>query len=159
MKVTKDWKCQLVKAFTKISLPYTCLPQKICSMKSFDIIFRVLYVSMNRSSHQEVFLGKGVLKIYSKFKGEHPCRSAISIKLLCKQFYWNHTSAWVFSCKFAAYFQNTFSQKHLWMTASVWINCSLLIGKLNRNVLPGAPLSLSFCKVVSLCLVEMFIFH
>ena len=26
------------------------------------------------------------------------------------QFYWNHTSAWVFSCKFAAYFQNSFSQ-------------------------------------------------
>ena len=57
---------------------------KICSMKSFNIIFRVLYVSMNRSSHQEVFLGKGVLKIYSKFKGEHPYRSAISIKLQCK---------------------------------------------------------------------------
>ena len=29
-----------------------------------------------------MFLGKGVLKICSKFKGEHPCRSAISIKLL-----------------------------------------------------------------------------
>ena len=28
------------------------------------------------------------------------------------------TSAWVFSCKFAAYFQNTFSQKHLWVVAS-----------------------------------------
>ena len=26
-----------------------------------------------------------------------------------KQLYWNHTSAWAFSCKFAAYFQNTFS--------------------------------------------------
>ena len=25
------------------------------------------------------------------------------------QLYWNHTSAWVFSCKFAAYFQNNFS--------------------------------------------------
>ena len=25
-----------------------------------------------------------------------------------KQLYWNHTSAWVFSGKFAAYFQNTF---------------------------------------------------
>ena len=25
------------------------------------------------------------------------------------QSYWNHTSAWVFSCKFAVYFQNTFS--------------------------------------------------
>ena len=35
-----------------------------------------------RSSHPEVFLGKGVLKICSKFTGEHPCRSAISIKLL-----------------------------------------------------------------------------
>ena len=25
------------------------------------------------------------------------------------QSYWNHTSVWVFSCKFAVYFQNTFS--------------------------------------------------
>ena len=25
-----------------------------------------------------------------------------------KQLYWNHTSVWVFSCKFAACFQNTF---------------------------------------------------
>ena len=24
-----------------------------------------------------------------------------------KQLYWNETSAWVFSCKFATYFQNT----------------------------------------------------
>ena len=31
-----------------------------------------------RSSHSEVFLRKGVLKICSKFTGEHPCRSAIS---------------------------------------------------------------------------------
>ena len=36
-----------------------------------------------RSSRPEVFLGKGVLEICSKFTGEHPCRSAISIKLLC----------------------------------------------------------------------------
>ena len=27
-----------------------------------------------------------------------------------KELYWNHTSAWVFSCKFAAYFQNTFEE-------------------------------------------------
>ena len=33
---------------------------------------------MFRSSHSEVFLRKGVLKICSKFAGEHPCRSAIS---------------------------------------------------------------------------------
>ena len=35
----------------------------------------------NRSSHLEVFLGKGVLKICSRFTGKHQCRSAISIKL------------------------------------------------------------------------------
>ena len=34
------------------------------------------------------------------------------------QLYWNRISAWVFFCKFAAYFQNTFSQEHLWMAAS-----------------------------------------
>ena len=32
----------------------------------------------------EVFLGKGVLKLCSKYVGELPCRSVISIKLLCK---------------------------------------------------------------------------
>ena len=36
-----------------------------------------------RSSHSEVFLGKGDLKMCSKYTGEHPCRSVISIKLLC----------------------------------------------------------------------------
>ena len=35
----------------------------------------------NRSSHPEVFLLKGVLKICSKFTGEHPCRSIIEITL------------------------------------------------------------------------------
>ena len=35
--------------------------------------------STARSSHTEVFLEKGVLKTYSKFTGEHPCRIAISI--------------------------------------------------------------------------------
>ena len=33
-----------------------------------------------------MFLGKGVLKICCKFTGEHPCRSAISIKLQCCKF-------------------------------------------------------------------------
>ena len=38
---------------------------------------------ISRNSHPEVFLEKGVLKICSKFTGEHPCQSVISIKLLC----------------------------------------------------------------------------
>ena len=41
----------------------------------------LLYLS--RSSPPEVFLGNGALKICSKFTRERPCRSAISIKLLC----------------------------------------------------------------------------
>ena len=32
--------------------------------------------------------------------------------------YWNQGSAGVFSFKFAAYYQNTFSQEHLWVGAS-----------------------------------------
>ena len=39
-------------------------------------------VDENKQKYRpEVFLGKGVLKIRSKFTGEHPCRSLISIKL------------------------------------------------------------------------------
>ena len=34
-----------------------------------------------RSSRPEVFLGKGVMKICSKFTGERPCQSMISLKL------------------------------------------------------------------------------
>ena len=42
-----------------------------------------LFVSKKstRSSPPEVFLKKGFLKICSKFRGEHPCWSVISIKL------------------------------------------------------------------------------
>ena len=40
---------------------------------------RLQYCS--RSSHPEVFLGKGVMKICDRFTGEYPCRSVISITL------------------------------------------------------------------------------
>ena len=39
-----------------------------------------LFIILFRSSHPEVFLGKGVLKICRKLR-EHSCQSAISIKL------------------------------------------------------------------------------
>ena len=44
----------------------------------------------SRNSHPEVFLEKSVLKICSKFTGEHPCRSLISIKLLKNIFSLEH---------------------------------------------------------------------
>ena len=55
-------------------------------------------ISLRQKQPPRGVLGKDVLKICSKFTEEHPCRTAR-----------NRTSAWVFSCKFAAYFQNTFS--------------------------------------------------
>ena len=44
-------------------------------------IFVGTKISQYKSSHLEVFLGKGVLKICSKFTGERPCQSVISIEL------------------------------------------------------------------------------
>ena len=55
---------------------------EIMQKRSYHIL--KLIKSLNfRSNRPEVLLGKGVLKICSKFTGEHPCRSVISIKLLC----------------------------------------------------------------------------
>ena len=53
---------------------------------NFETLFQnnrdiTVHHSKFRSSCPEVYLRKGVLKIYSKFTGEHPSRSAISIKL------------------------------------------------------------------------------
>ena len=79
----------------------TCFPVNFLNF--FAEHLRLWETVSCRNSRPEVFLGKGVLKICSKFTGEHPCRSVISIKLQ------SNTLAWVFSCKFASYFQNTFS--------------------------------------------------
>ena len=41
----------------------------------------IAFTYVETASQRLVFLVKGVLKICSKFTGEHPCRSVISIKL------------------------------------------------------------------------------
>ena len=55
------------------------------------------------------------------------------------QLYWNLTSLWMFSCKLAAFFQNTFFLEHLWKTAID--NCNLLYvlfeSFLWKSFLPG----------------------
>ena len=38
---------------------------------------------------------------------------------VANQFYWNLTFAWVFSCKFAKYFENAFLEEHCWESAFV----------------------------------------
>ena len=58
----------------------------------------------SRSSRPQVLIGKGVLKISSKFIGEHSCRSVISVKLLCNFIeitLWHECSPVIF-CIFSA---------------------------------------------------------
>ena len=61
------------------------------------------------------------------------------------QLYWNDTSAWVFSWKFAAYFQNTFSQEHLWGAASEQAN--LCTNAITHNVEKWSFILQQFCSV------------
>ena len=56
----------------------------------------------SRGVHRKMY-SENVQKSYRK----HPCN------LIFLQLSWNHTSACVFSCKFAAYFQNTFPYEHI----------------------------------------------
>ena len=72
--------------------------------------------SYNRSRAPEVFMQKGILKIGSKFF-RRTSMAKCNFNKVVKQLYWNHTLAWVFSWKFAAYFQNIFSQEQLWRDA------------------------------------------
>ena len=58
------------------------MPLDIIKMRSnVSIQINQQHIIIFRSSHPEVFLERDVLKICSKFTGEHPCRSVISIKL------------------------------------------------------------------------------
>ena len=83
-----------VSLSTMLSTTFVTSSSKILSISSgvfISVSIRSIYeitsqgnnVTNCRSSHPEVFLGKGVLRICSKYTGEHPCRSWISIKLLC----------------------------------------------------------------------------
>ena len=55
----------------------------ILNANNVHSVFKLNKTSTYRSSHPEGFLGKGALKICSKFTGEHTRQSVILIKLLC----------------------------------------------------------------------------
>ena len=57
-------------------------------------------LTMFSSNPTEVFLGKGALKIYSKFTGEQPCQSVIAIKLQRTAFLNPIHPTSFFSCNF-----------------------------------------------------------
>ena len=69
-------------------------------------------------------LSRGVLrKSYSENMQQIYGRAPMPKCDFNKVAFWNRTSAWVLSCKFAAYFQKTFSSVHLWTSASF---CSIV---------------------------------
>ena len=66
-------------------------------------------------------LGRGrTLNVHKKFIGLKvaPQRSSYIKVLLRKTTIWNHSSAWVLSCEFVAYFQNNFPLEYPWRAAS-----------------------------------------
>ena len=63
------------------SFVYIKFKTKILARNSFFCKWFNSNASLAPYRRPEVFLGKGILKICSKFTGEHQCRSVISIKL------------------------------------------------------------------------------
>ena len=82
--------------------------------------FRTIFV-MFRSNHPEVFFGKDVLKICSKFTEEHLCWSVISIKLLCNFIEITHR----YKCapvNFLHIFRTPFPRNNSgWLLLNIWI--------------------------------------
>ena len=62
---------------------YLLLNLNRCLHTATEVHSEPCQLSASMEQSPEMFLRKGVLKICSKVTGEHPCRSAISIKLLC----------------------------------------------------------------------------
>ena len=74
-----------------------------------------------KSSRQEVFLRKGVLKNMQQIYRRTPIPKC-DFNKVALQLYWNCTLTCVFCCKFATYFQNTFSKEDRWVAASAHTN-------------------------------------
>ena len=87
---------------------------------------------IQRSSCPEVFLGKGVLKICSKFTGEHTCRSVILIKFQ-SSFIEITLRHWCFPVSLLHIFRTPFlKNSYGWLLLDIpfipncWKNCKII---------------------------------
>ena len=102
-----------------------------------------------------MFLGKGILKICSKFTGEHPCRSAISVKFTP---FLKNTFGWLLLC-----FQNRlqhpcssagfFSKVKLWKVVIRYKCLQKVVINLSVNVF---ELIASFSQNISFLRLQLF---
>ena len=98
--------CQWFKLLLHSEFSVKSLTLKVCKpMKGMKIIWQCYKIFWSEaSSRPEVFLGR-----YSKNMQQIYRRTRMSKCNFNKLANWHRTSAWMFSCNFAAYFQNTFS--------------------------------------------------
>ena len=94
--------------FSKVTL--------ISGQTSLSTLITRFFDKFFRSSYQRCSMKKGVLKIFTKFRGKHLCQSLFFNKAaglgpatLLKKRLW-HT----FSCEFCEISKNTFFTKHIW---------------------------------------------
>ena len=110
--------------------PFSALANELLSTKNISFASNIIWVwdhlgplnhrifSQIISEKQKQF-SRGLLRktcsenIQHIFK-ETPMLNCDFNKVSVKQHYWHHTSACVLSCKFAAYFQNTFAKITFW---------------------------------------------
>ena len=81
---------------------------------------------------QRCFLRKIAVKIYSEFTGEHPCQSAISVKLLCNFFeiiLWHGCSPVILLHVFKTYFYKNTSRRLL-LSIGLWMSIQSLKGSI-----------------------------
>ena len=90
---------KLFKLLEKLGAKYFCSDLQ-CPKKYLK--YDENFMSYIQNHPLEVFLAKSVLKIYCELMPKCDFNKA------ALQLYWNHTWIWVFSSKFAAYFQNAF---------------------------------------------------
>ena len=100
----------------------------------------------DRNSHPEAFLGKGVLETCSNFTEEYPCRSVISIKLLCNLLH-------IFRTPFH---KNTFGQLLLKRSIIPFYAFRLFSSSLQRLIQPAAAIGKrSLCFQISVKFVKV----
>ena len=104
------------------------------------MVFVNFTVGISRSSPPEVFLGNSILKICSKFIGERPWQSVISIKLLYNfieiALWYECSPAYLLHFFRTTFYKNTFRGLLLYRFQSVWNgsgNCK--ITSLQENIL------------------------
>ena len=87
---------------------------------------------------------------------------------VANQLYWNHTSAWVFSCTFSTYLQKSCFDEHLWGSTSLsfystclpnfWIEICVKFGLFSNIFLTRSMLS-SERAVLGLLESSLFLFR